>query len=256
MYLLWALVALAAFVCGAGLTLLWHRYVGPRAGTDGMPVMAAACGTVASLYVLTIAFLIVSASSSLGDARAEAEAEAGALRDAYLAADHFTSDERGRLQRQVRGYARTVIDVEWPTLARDPAAPAAWSRLDGLRDLALDSRGASAEVRADLHRAVGDLYTQRRLRVAAATESVPPLLLGFLITTAVVVPVFFLLMGWPSGPRAAVGLGVVAALFASGIFIVLQLDHPYAHGMRISPDSFREALVRMDQIDGRHFAGS
>ncbi|WP_338702706.1 hypothetical protein V2W30_35545 [Streptomyces sp. Q6] len=251
MYVQWALVAAAAFLAGIGLTWLWHRTVGPRKSADGMPLMAAACGTVASMYVLTIAFLIVNASSGLGDARSEAEAEAGALRDAYIAARSFAPDERRRLQAELRAYTRTVIDEEWPALARRETAPAAWDRLDALHARSLNGRGAPTLARSDLHQALNTVYAQRRLRVAAAGESVPAPLFAFLLLTAVTVPVFFLLMGWPSGTRPAVGLGVVMALCASGIFIVLQLNHPYSSGMRVSPESFRDALTRMEHLDAR-----
>ncbi|WP_425839002.1 hypothetical protein [Streptomyces fractus] len=255
MYLQGALVVLAAFLCGAGLTWLWHRLVRPRASSEGLPLMAAACGTVASMYVLTIAFLIVSASSSLRDAQNEAEAEAGALRNAYLVAQYFPTAERRDLQSAVRDYTDTVITKEWPALSREKAAPEAWNRLDALNSRMYRGSGEDSRLHGDLRAAVDDVYAQRRLRVAAAAEHVPGLLLGFLITTAFAVPCFFLLMGWPSGVRPVLGMGTIVALCAFGIWIVLQLNHPYGSGVRIAPDSFRDALVRMEQIDAQRSAG-
>ncbi|MFD6419593.1 hypothetical protein [Streptomyces sp. NPDC060194] len=251
MWVYGALVVVAAFLCGAAAARLWHRFVGPRGSADGLPLLAASCGTVASLYVLTIAFLIVSATSSLGGARADAEAEAAALRQAYLAAGQLDPAERREVRGAVRAYADTVIDDEWPELARDKASREAWERLDGLNSLTYGVDSGSPRARDDVRQAVNTVYEQRRHRLAAAADRLPGILVAFLVVTAVVAPLYFLLAGWPSGVRATACLGVLCALFASGIWIVLQLNQPFGSGVRVSPASFQEALARMDQIDER-----
>ncbi|MCX4834562.1 hypothetical protein OG785_03385 [Streptomyces sp. NBC_00006] len=251
MYLYGVLVACGAFVLGATAAWLWTRHVDRRWPIQSGPVVAASCGAVASLYVLTIAFLIVNTSASLGNARAGAVAESGALRDAYLVAQRYPAAERRELQASLRTYTDTVIDVEWPRLARGEDSPAAWNQLDALHNRILASHDAPALAQADLRTALHEVYVQRRLRVAAADDGIPPVLLGFLISTAVLVPLYFLLMGWPTGVRARAGLGTTAALFAAGIWIVLQLNHPFASGIRVTSDSFKDALARMEQVDSR-----
>ncbi|BAJ32705.1 MULTISPECIES: DUF4239 domain-containing protein [Kitasatospora] len=264
MYLQGAAVALGA--CGLGMLAawLWQRRIGRRWIADGGPTVSAACGAIASMYVLTIAFLIVSTSNSLGTARAGTGIEAGAVRDAYLASRGYPAAQAAALQRGLRDYARTVVDEEWPLMARGQAAPAAWEHLDALRDLTTaDSAGASgaagaaapgasAQSQSDLHDALQQVYTQRRARLsAAAGDGISPVLLGFLITSACVAPFFLLLMGWPTGPRALLGMGLLAAMFASGVWVVVQLNHPFASGIRVGSGAFRDALARMDQLDAR-----
>ncbi|MFD7730978.1 hypothetical protein ACFV6F_11415 [Kitasatospora phosalacinea] len=256
MYLQGALVWFGAFGFGSALARLWQRYVGRRWIGDTTPVVGAACGAVASLYVLTIAFLIVSTSNSLGTARSGAGAEAGAVRDAYLAARQFPAADAAALQRGLREYARTVAETEWPLMERGRAAPAAWEQLDGLSGRAASCEGVTAAARSDLHGALQELYVQRRARLAAAGDGMSPVLLGFLVTSACVAPFFFLLMGWPTGARAVAGLGVVTAMFVIGVWLVLQLNHPYASGIRVPPTAFREALVRMDQLDAHPVGAS
>ncbi|MFD4372382.1 hypothetical protein [Streptomyces sp. NPDC058486] len=251
MYVRGALVALGAFALGAAVAWLWSRHVDRRWSIQGGPVVGASSGAVASLYVLMIAFLIVNTSSSLGNARASAVAESGALRDAYMAASGYPGAERRGLQEGVRAYTSTVIDVEWPALARGEEAAGAWNELDALQERARSSTSGTAADAADLRTALHEVYTHRRARVAAADDGIPPVLLAFLVSTAVAVPLYFLLMGWPTGRRAVLGMGTVAALFAGGIWVVLQLNHPFASGMRVTPESFRNALARMEQVDGR-----
>lgn len=251
MYVVGGLIVAGAFLAGAAAAWLWHRYVAPHWSCESVPVVAAACGAVASFYVLTIAFLIVSASTSLGAARTSAVAEAGAVRDAYMAAQSLSPEQRKPIQNALRAYTRTVADVEWPELAHRQAAPSAWNRLDALPPLVDSTKGGSTAAQADLHSSLHEIFVQRRLRLATSREGVAPVLLAFLTVAAVVTPAFFLLMGWPSGSRAMVGLGVLAALFAAGIWLVTELNHPFSNGIRVGPEAFHDALLRMTHLDAR-----
>jgi len=129
-----ATLTMAGAVSGACLVAwLWQRFVGRRWLGDATPVVSAVCGAVASSYVITVAFLLVGTNATLVSTRQSLSAEAGAIRDAYMASTDLPAAAGEPLQNGLRDYTRTVLDTEWPLLARGQDSPLAWQRLDAVR---------------------------------------------------------------------------------------------------------------------------
>ncbi|WP_327072100.1 hypothetical protein OG196_42785 [Kitasatospora purpeofusca] len=78
----------------------------------------------------------------------------------------------------------------------------------------------------DLHVALGEVYQQRRIRIADTTKGIPTVLIRGLIGTGALALVFPVLMGWPTGWRYVVGLGLLAGAMGFGVWMVLQLNMP------------------------------
>ncbi|MEU2835469.1 hypothetical protein ABZ667_44165 [Streptomyces lavendulae] len=144
-----------------------------------------------------------------------------------------------------------MIDDEWGRLEKGTVSGRAWAELDATRSrtiaalTAVDDRSAK-----NLDAAIQIVYTERRVRLAAAKEGIAPVLIYALMATATVAVLFLPLMGWPHGVRPSIGLGLIAGLFAAGIWLVLQLNHPYGNGIHVSPDAFRDAIARYPSLAG------
>ncbi len=242
------LIMIAAAAFGGGVSWLGHRLTAGRSPDPG-PAVGTAVGAVASFFIFTVAFLTVNATTSMAVARQGSYSEAGALTDLYLATHNLAEPTRGEVRHTIEDYTRRIVTDEWPTMVN--------GRIDyGTRDalyvlgFKVDSVLAQAPPRTanDLHDAMHGVYGHRRDRVAAAGEGLPSSLLATLVGTALLTILFLVLMGWPKGRRGLIGIGVLAALFAFGIWLVLELNHPYGSGIHVQPTAFQEALDRMHYL--------
>ncbi|WP_405015669.1 hypothetical protein OHV05_00140 [Kitasatospora sp. NBC_00070] len=240
-------LVLTAAAFGTGASWLGHRLVHQGKAPDPGPAVGTAVGAVASFFIFTVAFLTVTATNSINAARHDAYVEAGALTDLYLAAGTLPDPARTDLQRMTRDYTEGVIVREWPNLREGHTEPrtreaayALGARVD--QELA----GAPAHTATDLHDAMRAVLAGRRARNAAASEGVPRILILTLVGTAFLTVLFLVLMGWPKGRRGSVGIGVVSGLFAFGIWLVMQLNHPFGSGVHVDPTPIREALAHMN----------
>ncbi|MFG2823482.1 hypothetical protein ACGFX4_29160 [Kitasatospora sp. NPDC048365] len=243
------LAAVAAALFGAGMAWLSHRLVHRDKVPDTGPAIGTAAGAVASFFIFTIAFMTVTATASLGAARQGTYAEAGAISDLYMATHDLAEPQRGELREELADYTRRIISDEWPALA---AGHQDFPTREAAYQLALRVNAAAAQPQtpahtaADLHDSMHGVMGHRRDRLAQAQEGLPYPLIFFLVGTSVLTILFLVLMGWPRGRRGTVAISVIGVLFAFGIWLVLQINHPYGGSVHVDPTAYQQALDRID----------
>jgi len=209
-----------------------------------LPVLASVCGAAMTLFVVTFAFLAVSASQALASARKDTFAEAGALRELYWVTTAMPDQERDWTQSRIRGYAEEVVTGEWPAMARGETSRHAQEVLDELRvhlgQAVRDDPVARGEALSRIH----DVYTARRARISNIGVGIPPIMLGALVASAAVALGCVLLIGFPPSWRNIVALGLLAGEIAFGLYLIVQLNHPFGGDVHIGPDAFQQALDR------------
>ncbi|GAA2014903.1 hypothetical protein GCM10009839_07490 [Catenulispora yoronensis] len=225
-------------------------------GADLIPTVGAVTSALIFFFFGTLAFLIVSTTQCVSAAEQATAQEAGALRDAYLSATWLPADQARTVEAALTGYTRTVVDVEWPLMERNQVSPQAWTELDALRfesgvligaDAASDARTKQAT--ADIHKALDAVYQQRRVRVADVRAGAPTMIVAGVIGAGAVSVLFPLLVGWPRGRRYVAALGVLGAVMGFGVWLVLQINHPFGSGIRVAPTAFNDALARFASIE-------
>src|SRR5439155_19409686 len=89
-------------------------------------------GVVATLFGLLLAFVVVLAFQSYGDAADNARAEADALAQVVRDSRAFSPADRRRVDGAVGGYVRAVVNDEWPRLRNGDDSARAWAAFDGV----------------------------------------------------------------------------------------------------------------------------
>ncbi|GAA1170370.1 hypothetical protein GCM10009664_42300 [Kitasatospora gansuensis] len=225
--------------------MVLHR----RGLPDTGPAVGTAAGAVFSFFVVTMAFLLVSSTGALATARQAICRGPAPPVDVSLAAERPPEPAGRQLREQAEAYLHQVIEVEWAQLEREETdvrtfgTPYRMHRI--VQDLPPEVPALAA---GDAHDAMAALLTQRRVRTATANDGAPAFLLLTLAGAAVLSVVFLVLLGWPKGARGLVAIAVVGGVFAFSIWLVVQIDHPYASGIRVMPEAFQEALERIALI--------
>jgi hypothetical protein len=249
---------LAAFfvvvIVGAALGGMWvvRRHTDVQSLEAHKEVAGFLIAVLGALYSVLLAFVVVAMWEAFEEADRVAQSEADQLVSLYRDANAF-SDDREDLRTSIRGYADSVVDEEWPSMAEDqreaPETDLALARLfDGYR--AVEPQGAAEEVflRNDLDR-LDDVTEARRERIAAAATELPRPLWNVLIAGCVITVGFSLLFPVKSALVQGVMVGALGALTALMLFLVVSLDLPFTGDLAVEPDAMREAIAEFDDLD-------
>jgi hypothetical protein len=229
---------------GVGGHALLHR-VRPFEVSEGDRGLALTLlGVVATVNSLLVAFAAIAVWQTYGEARQAVSAETTAM--AQLARDlaiYDTAASQGA-QRQLKAYARAVIDREWPAMRKDELEDNAWQAFDQLfRAVGRMEPTTPREVALmpQIWSRANELVKFRRDRLDAVEDAVPATL-----WIVVVLGTALTLVGTWVLPRTRFNKLAIATLsFAMGLmfFFMAAMDRPFAGDEGIDPEPF-EAVLR------------
>lgn len=239
-----------AFVCGLlGILLgsLSRRLLPPEGLTpQGRDVVKQSIGLVASLSALVLSLLVASAKSGYDMRRGEiSQITAGVVLLDHLLAEYGDGAEAVRIA--LREEVPLLVSRIWfegqvPAPRSGPFRPmpegeALLQHVTGLKA----ANDAQRELRGRILQAVRDLSELRLMLFSHFGSAIPVPFLAVLLLWMIVLFSGFSALAPPSPvPMAFL---VVCAFSASGaVFLLLELDQPFAGIMMISSDALRGAL--------------
>jgi hypothetical protein len=257
------LLAVMLVVVFVGAALLGMSFVRRRTEFESLEAHKDVAGfliaVVGALYSVLLAFVVVSVWESFEDAERVALRESELVVSLYRDADAFPSD-RESLRTSIRGYAESVVDDEWPSMAEDqreaPETDVALSRVfNGYRTV--DPQGPAEDVflRNALDR-LDDVTESRRERIAAAATELPRPLWTVLLAGCVITIGFTLLFPVRNARVQAVMVGALAAMTALMLFLVLSLDLPFTGDLAVKPTAMNEAIAEFGDLDRLDTSGA
>jgi hypothetical protein len=193
------------------------------------------------------------------DVRTEAQKEAGSLLALYDTVNVYAPATREPVQHELVCYMRSIVDDEWPSMARGSELEATRTLRFGdrlraqLRILPTDGSGeASAYGRgAALVTDAG----QSRQRLLFLTAPQIPTVLWVMIYVGAFLVFFLLAFHYAERPGGLlVVLGSVVVLMTVVVAVLSMLDEPFSFGVRIQPSQMRQAiqlLMRGDATNAR-----
>src|SRR5580692_1652711 len=149
--------------------------------------------SLAAMYLLVLALALATEWQTIGSAQQAAGNEAVAVRQIYWAASGLPPAAGKTLRAQVRGYATTVVDHDWPQMERGTLDDASLSQLTAmsaslLRVNTQTSEAANAQSYATGQ--LGALVTARAERESAAESRLPVGVLIAVVLTSLIVGLF------------------------------------------------------------------
>ena len=240
-----------ACVFGGALLGMFLRTALPEhhLSTDSKDVVKLGMGLLATMAALVLSLLIASAKSSYDTQRSElTQLSANViLLDRVMA--HYgpeTKDARDLLRRTVARALERMWSKDGSRPAPlEPAAAGEERLYDKIQALSPRNE-AQRSLRAEALRISTDLGRTRWLLSEEAGGSIP---VSFLVMLILLVAVIFISYGLFAPPNATVIATLfVCALSVSGaIFLILELDRPFAGLIQISSAPLRSALANLGQ---------
>jgi hypothetical protein len=173
--------------------------------------------------------------------------EAVAAGNIFHGVDEFPDPQRANVQAKVRDYVEATMNLEWATLADDEASPEAEQLSHDVRDAIHNLPVDNAHQQVMFDHVLGQyeqMITERRIRIFQATEGLHPLLWAMLIIGAVLTIVYTYFFGVEDDKAHVHALMIVGlAIVISGmLFMIQQVDHPFAGQVHVSSDPFQTVL--------------
>jgi hypothetical protein len=204
------------------------------------------------VYGVLLAFAVIAVWEDLDDARDTTDREANAIGDLYRLAEGLPDDTRRVIQGQVMAYASLVIQEEWREMQHGRESQNALKQMDALwaSVLGYQPSGAREEAIYDkLLEKVGGINDERRQRLVASREGIPPLVWAVLIGGGVVTVLFTYFFGLKH-LRALLGM---TALYVASIgfvlFLIAALDFPFSGTVHVSPEALELVLDRLGELE-------
>jgi hypothetical protein len=207
-------------------------------------------GSVGTIYAIFLAFMVVVVWQQFGDADKIATEESAALVSLHHDARGLSEPTRSLVQDQLRVYAQVVRDEEWDAMALGESSPRAQEILEStwqtLTRTEPQTAGEAAVYGEALAR-LDDIVKQRQLRLLASEAYIPAIFWAILLGGGLVTIGFACFFGMPNARTQAVMMGLMTAMIASALFLVVLLDRPFTGDLRVSSDAFNHALDLMDR---------
>jgi hypothetical protein len=205
---------------------------------------------VGVVYAVLLAFIAIVVWQQHTEVQSQVEQEANQLGDLYRNAQVFPEEFRARLQNQIRLYSRIVVEKEWPAMAKGETSPDAWAAYNQLW-----RAYQQVEARNDHEKLwyaksldqLDQLGDYRRLRLLSNRAAVPALMWVVLLATGIITIGFSFFFGTQSSPAQALMTAALSATIGFVLFLIWDLNDPFAGLVRVEPDAFHQLWSIIDQ---------
>jgi hypothetical protein len=198
-----------------------------------------------AVYGIVLAFVIVNQYTDFAATRDQVQSEALNMEDVYRAAQGFARPVRVQFDATLSDYVRTVVLQEWNDMAHGRDSPRAADDLDRMFAILTHYRPAQPATVALYQEALGflhDAHAGRHRRVDAAIDTLPALLVWFLILGAVVTVLASFLLGFSRRHHYLVPVSL-ACLLGFTLLLSMELDFPFSGTDKIPPRHFTEGAL-------------
>src|SRR5260370_11646686 len=243
------ITALAMLLSAAGVVVV-RRFVRPDDLRDNNEFTGFTFACVGLLYGVFLAFTVVVVWQHFQDADSNATNEAARLQELWR--DAAAVPGGAQIQQQVRTYAASVIEHEWPNMAagrmNDPRTDAIyhelWRRIYSVR--IEPGHHVEAALYSESIRQLNEAGTQRRLRLLSGKAYIPSVMWVLLIAGGIGMIAFTYLIAAKHRIVQLLSTIFLAGMLTYSVLIVVALEKPFAGDVCVTPEAFRNVLQTMD----------
>ena len=202
-----------------------------------------------TLYAILVAFMIFAVWGRYYNASVATSQEADNLADVYRLSLALPEPYKSQAKKLCLDYGNTMIESEWPAMARLVYSEKGWAVVDKMWKL-FGNIGASEVADPVLRDHILTNFTEltdlRRFRLLESQSSLPYILYGVLIFGAIITIGFASIFAAVDLGTHALKACVLAALISIMLFTVWSLDHPFKGQVHVTPTPF-EQIIKIEK---------
>jgi hypothetical protein len=237
-------------VISAAAAVLVRRYVAFETLRRHHEVGSAVFLQMGVVFAVLLAFVFTEVWGEYNAAEQAIADESSSLIGAARLSGGLSDRAAEGVRQSIVDYLKTVIEDEWPAMAKLHASSKAekafddlWSRVSKL-EVANDRDGA---IRSQLLAQLASAGQQRGTRIFQAANGLPTIIWTLLILFAVILAGFLLFFGVEFVWSQALFTGAFAGSVAFVLVLIRLLDYPFVGDLGLSAELFRTALDQVGQ---------
>jgi hypothetical protein len=228
-----------SMLVAAVITLFIRRKVRKPSGESHNEVAGFIFATVGVLAAVLLAFIIFALWEAYGTAERAAAQEAASVLATARYATTLPDPVRHEMLEQLHTYTEVVLNNEWKTMTQDSGSAGdavilnLWST-----HAKLQPRGAYTTGETLL----SELSTDRTQRILSSQAALPSVFWVVLVGAALITLIFAFVLYMENARVHALMVALLAAILALCLWLILELDQPFAGAVQVPRDSFEHAL--------------
>jgi hypothetical protein len=238
------LVVLTTFVAMCG-PLVVRRTVGLEQLTANNEVAGFKFAVLGVIYAVLLGFAVIVVWEKFRDADAAVAQEASGIVSVYRLSLGIDPAVGAVLRKGLDDYVHVAVSEDWPAMAQGRKSPATGRALSALYAAAVSFDARTPREGAILNDMLTQLDTVtqgRRARLLLVTGVMPTVLWAVLFFGAFVTLSFTFFFGSRSLRAQVLMTGMLAATIFMALFVVVEIDHPFAGPVSVSPEALENAL--------------
>jgi hypothetical protein len=209
---------------------------------------------IGPLYAILLAFAVFVVWGYFGTVQSEASTEALQLATLFTTAQGLGGQQGLAVQQAALEYGESVINEEWPALAKGQESPKATEALQSLRARVL-AVTPSGDRESDLYMAavgtVNAVTIARNMRSLDGEEDVPRVLWIGLLVGAVLTIAYSYIFGMESKAIHALMVGVLTVFVIGMLYTIQAINRPYKGDVTVRPAAMEMAVNRMRYLSAQ-----
>jgi hypothetical protein len=208
--------------------------------------------TVATMYAIVVAFMVVVVWQRYSDADTNSQQESTLLVTMYRETLGMPEPLAGSLRADIRAYTGAVIDQELPAQRRGEQSDAAGPPLDRLFRLPLERTPQESDLPEVYPQFLANASTLAQLRadrLLSSRSRLPDILVFGLVAGGLLTIGNSTLLIMQQRAMQAVAAGLAGAMIGLLLFLIAVLGLGYAGGAAVGPADYEYAVTAFQSVD-------
>ena len=245
---LWALILAVVVIptsLAVGVQVLVRRAVGVEKLALNNEVAGFIFAIIGVVYAVLLAFVVIAVWEKFSEGQTSVAKESAAAA-ALLYYSEGAEPEAAKLHDSLTHYLTLAIENDWPAMGAKSEDSQTTDALGALYRAAMALNRTGTRSTADMSEVftqIDNLTLARRVRLHLSTGLVPGIIWSTLFAGAGLTVCFALFFGSPNALAQLAMTAILSIVLASGLVVIVALDHPFSGPVHISPEALEHVLA-------------
>jgi Protein of unknown function (DUF4239) len=245
---LWRLILVVVVIpttIAIGFQVLIRRLVGVERLALNNEVAGFIFAIIGVVYAVLLAFVVIAVWEKFSEGQTAVAKESAAAAALFYYSDG-PEPEAAKLHDSIVHYLTLAIESDWPAMATNAEDSQTTAALGALYRAAMALNRTGTRSIADMSEVftqIDNLTLARRVRLHLSTGLVPEIIWITLFAGAGFTVCFALFFGSPNAVPHFAMTAILSIVLASGLVVIISLDHPFSGPVHISPEALEQVLA-------------